>query len=273
MNRYGTATRLRAASPLRRLPSLLLAVAAIATAALHGCASSNPAGNGMSNAPGPAAAAQTLNRAAGASQTVQVVAGVLPLGAVPYDNQMLPLVSPDGRYIATQTGAPPTWPTMLAEAGAEIPSATRIEVYELDLREGIKPEDRKPPALIASVAEPMLLGRTCDAEGFLVESPREDGARWIGKASWRSGEVKWLVSGGDVNAFACLGSDGRLAWSRRAVDGQHFDLVVRSADGEWAVAGDASQDWLMPTWSGRSDSLFFLTLRDGNLVLRHALPV
>ena len=27
----------------------------------------------------------------------------------------------------------------------------------------------------------------------------------------------------------------------------------------------------MPTWSGRSDSLFFLTLRDGNLVLRHAL--
>lgn len=201
---------------------------------------------------------------------MQVVAGLLPLGTVPYDNMALPLISPDGRFLAVQTGAPPTWPTALAEPGADVPVATQLQVYEVDLRENLELTDRRPPTLVTSLSEPALLGRTCDAEGFLIESPREDGSRWIGKANWQSGEIQWLVTGSDVNAFAAMGLGGRLAWSRRPVDGEQFELVVRSGSGdEWSVAAPGD-NWLMPSWSGRGEGLFFLSLVNQRLDLCYA---
>ena len=213
---------------------------------------------------------QPLNTAAGASQTLQVIAGLLPLGTVPYDNMSLPLVNPSGRFLAVQTGAPPTWPTVLAEPAADIPVATRIDVYELDLREDIKPNERRAPSMVTSLGEPALLGRSCDSEGFLIESPREDGSRWIGKANWTTGEIQWLVTGTDVNAFACMGLNGRLAWSRRAIDVDQFELVVRNARGEEWVSTWPGENWLLPTWSGRGESLYFLTLANGRLDLCYA---
>src|SRR5215510_4158247 len=117
-------------------------------AALPGCASTPTASQRSDVSAGARSKNENepLNKVAGVSQTVQIVAGVLPLGVVPYDNMTLPIASPDGRYIATQTGVAPTWETVLAEREATVPTATRIEIYALDMREGIQPKDRQPPA-------------------------------------------------------------------------------------------------------------------------------
>jgi hypothetical protein len=254
---------------LRRGAVALIAAGVVAVV-LNGCESQPKTKPSGSSAAPMAEPVQPMNRPAGASQTMQVVAGLLPLGTVPYDNMALPLVSPDGRFVAVQTGAPPTWPTALAEISADVPVATQLEVYELDLRENIEAQDRRAPALVTSLAEPALLGRSSDAEGFLIESPREDGSRWIGKAHWRTGEIEWLVTGADVNAFAAMGLGGRLAWSRRAVDAEQFELVVRNARGEEWSANTSGEHWLMPTWSGRGEGLYFLSLATDRLDLCYA---
>ncbi|MCH6551973.1 MAG: hypothetical protein IH804_08170 [Planctomycetes bacterium] len=48
------------------------------------------------------------NRPAVVTRSTRVRAGLRPLGSVPYDNLVLPIVSPNGRYLATDTSAPPT---------------------------------------------------------------------------------------------------------------------------------------------------------------------
>lgn len=178
-------------------------------------------------------------------------------GNLPYDSMSMPLVSPDGRFIATQTRVSPTWPTLLAEWEADIPVATRLEIYR-------RPLDGNAVEFHTAVHEPLLLGRSYDEEGFLVEAPQDDGSRWIGYVEWETGELHWLVADEFVNAFPSLGPDGRLAWSRRAVNDSdhHFELVVRgpeSADHEWAY-GRERESWLMPTWSGNGNGLFAFVL-------------
>jgi hypothetical protein len=243
---------------------------------------------------------QPLSTPAGVTQSVQVVAGLLPLGTVPYDNMVLPLLSPDGSMIAVQTGAPPTWASLLARPNADIPSATRVAIYQLDLRLGIDQANRKAPALIGTLNEPLLLGRSCDAQGFLVESIRSDGSRWIGKVAWpparnvetpkRPGggagtgletstsgrfdiSITWLVSGseGEVNAFAALGPNGQLAWSRRSRDSRHFDLIVRDQTSEWMIRSSEGNDWLFPVWPHAGEGLFVLSLKDHNLDICHGI--
>jgi hypothetical protein len=241
-----------------------LALVALAATALAGCASDS--GTSARGSAGTGAAADGADdlpfrmTRAGRSSTVNVRVGVLPLGAVPYDNLSLPLVSPDGRFVATQSGAPPTWPTLQAEPGAIVPIATRVEIYRL--------EPGSPPAFVAGVAEPVVLGRGCDANGFLVEAPRDDGSRWIGAVSWESGALTWLVADEHVNAFASPGPGGRLAWSRRAAGTDHFELVARGGGAEWSM-GARGEQWVMPAWSGIDDGLFVLVLREGNLDALH----
>lgn len=201
--------------------------------------------------------------------TVNVRAAIVLLGSVPYDNFALPIVSPNGRFIATEAGIAPTWDMILARGGGGVPEATRVEIHSLDLRVGIPDGERQQASLSAIVKEPVLLGRSCDREGFLVESPREDGSRWIGKASWETGRITWLVRDAYINAFAALGPDGRLAFSRRARDQAHYELVVRQGDQEWSYT-TREQSWLLPTFSGRGNGLFVLLLRDGNLDLTFA---
>ncbi len=190
---------------------------------------------------------------------------MVPLGAVPYDGFMLPLVSPDGRHIATQVDAPPAWATVLAEHDAVPPYATRIAVYRLDVRSSVEPADRVQPELVASIDGIALLGRSADREGFLIESPRESGARWIGKVAWTSGDITWLVQDEMVNAFAALAPDGRLAWSRRAIDASGFDLIVRDTSGEQWTIPHGGGDWLMPTWSSVGNGLYALHRQNGQL--------
>lgn len=185
-------------------------------------------------------------------------------GNVPYDNMSMPLVSPDGRFIATQTRVSPTWPTLLAEWEADVPVATRIELYR-------RPLDGNAVEFHAEIHEPLILGRSYDEGGFLVEAPQDNGSRWIGYVEWETGELHWLVADEFVNAFPSLGPAGRLAWSRRAVNDSdhHFELVVRgphavtqrteAAGHEWSYSRDR-ESWLMPIWSGNGNGLFAFVL-------------
>jgi hypothetical protein len=245
--------------PPRRVSRASILVAAVAAAAaVAGCAGGGKSGGGArTDVPKP------VYRPAGATSTVQVQAEVLPLGAVPYDNFSLPIVSPDGRYIATQSGAPPTIETAIAAPGSDVPVATQVEIYRLSY-------EREPPARHRLVGSGLLLGRSCNTRGFLVEAPQADGSRWIGFVTWESGDLTWLVTGEAVNAFASLGPLGQLAWSQQGPDAAHFDLVVRLGTSEWTVASQGDE-WLMPHWSGKGDNLFGLHLREGNLDLVHAI--
>ena len=64
-------------------------------------------------------------------RTSAVVAAVQPRGAIPYDNMTLPIVSPDGRFIATQVGLAPSWATIVAQPDATVPDTVGIEIYEI----------------------------------------------------------------------------------------------------------------------------------------------
>ena len=184
-------------------------------------------------------------------------AGLRVLGSVPYDDRTLPLVSPDGRYVATQVGGPPSWETLLAQPNAPGAAASSIEIYRCDAHSEV--------AVLQARSEPgLLLGRAADETGLLVESPQEDGSRRIGRLDWVGGTVRWLVSDGQVNAFACLGPQARLAWSRRRTEAPNFDLVVRGGEDEWTLEAQGG-DWLMPAWSEHPDGLFALRLTGGRL--------
>jgi len=189
-------------------------------------------------------------------------AHIRALGVVPYDISTLPLISPDGRFLATQFGAAPTIATRDAAPGATVPAGTRIAIYRLEARDDLNQE----LPLVAVLEEPLLLGRSCNDEGFLVESPRDDGSRWIGFVGWESRELEWIVADDNVNAFAALGPNDRLAWSRRPADGSRFELVVQIMGGQFTIGGDDT-DWLVPTWSETGDGIFAATLVEGELSL------
>jgi hypothetical protein len=212
-------------------------------------------------------------------------AHIRALGVVPYDMSALPLVSPDGRFVATQFGAPPTIATRDAAPGATVPGGTRVAIYRLEAREDFNQE----LPLVSVLEEPLLLGRSCNDEGFLVESPREDGSRWIGFVGWESRELEWIVADDNVNAFAALGPNERIAWSRRPIERGPFELVVQIMGGQFTIGGEVPDaieetatspdhqistsppgaDWLAPTWSETGDGLFVAALREGVLSLAY----
>lgn len=175
---------------------------------------------------------------------------VQPRGSVRYDGQALPLASPDGRWLAVQEGEPPTWETILAQGDARPAAETRLAVYDLAASAPVK----------APLAEPLqaglMLGRGADDEGFLVESVRPDGARWIGKASWLTGRVRWLASGDAVNAFGFLTPRGELLFSRRAPHETDFELVVRAPDGHESVKRAVDGSYTHPLAAAGDEAIF-----------------
>lgn len=184
------------------------------------------------------------------------------LGSVSYDMAVLPLVSPDGRFLAVESGVAPTWPMLLANPDAEPSSATSIKIWTLD------PINRTM-AHHLTIEQPLLLGRGSTNDGFLVESIQPDSSRWIGIADWDSGKINWIVRNEHINTQAAIGPSGQLAYARRLRGAQHFELVVRTGASQW-VQSQPSTDLLMPFWSGYSDGLFFIKLRDGLLDLVYA---
>lgn len=219
----------------------------------------------MTNA-GGASTNQKVARPAGMSHTQYVRTAVQLLGSVPYDNLSLPLVSPNGKYLVTQSGVPPTWPTVRAEPNAEVPFDTRVHIFLLDYTGTVQDQTGMTMAArVATVDDSVVLGRSSTDKGFLVESPRPDGSRWIGICDWSSGVITWLVQGGDVNAFAVMNEFGDLAWCRRTADASNFELVIQPRGSEAFSLKTDGVDWLMPVWGTQRDRLFVMRLEAGEL--------
>jgi hypothetical protein len=193
------------------------------------------------------------------SARVQIT--VAPLGFIRYDTQTLPLVSPDGRHLAVQQGEPPTWDTLLATDRQEPADGVRISVIALDagLGRGVH-----VPQLPAGA----FLGRDASAEGFLVESVRPDGARWIGLVSWTTQEVRWLVQGDGVASHAAFVDGSLLVYSRRERGAPHATIAFRDGTGHESVLseaapGSAQRTYVYPTPSPDGTVIFACAVSPG----------
>lgn len=193
-----------------------------------------------------------LERAARAG----IDAELRPLGFLRSDGISPPLVAPDGRFVAVQLPPAPAWIDLMAWRSEMPRPAPAIALTPIEEVGGVG------PSLVPR--EPLLLGRGTTAEGVLVESPRPDGGRRIGIASWRTGDVEWLVEDDGIAAMAALGPRGDLAWCRSDRAGGPASLRLLEADGrlrEWPPLAEST--WMLPTFSGDGRRLFALLLEDG----------
>ena len=183
------------------------------------------------------------------------------VGNVEYDDFTIPLLSPDAEWMVSRSGAAPGWEEILAEPGSgPIPPAT-FTIHRIGESPGLR--------MHQEIRGPWLLGRGADRKGFLIEEPLEGGARRIGRVDWDSGEVTWLVDDGDVAAFATLGPDGDLAYSRRGIGDPAFELVLRLGDGSgtWVVPSRWERSWVDPILAPDGRTLFTLCRGDGTVEL------
>ncbi|MSR28528.1 MAG: hypothetical protein EXS03_03000 [Phycisphaerales bacterium] len=184
------------------------------------------------------------------------------LGKVSHDGFTLPLLSPDGSMAAVQASSSADWSVVLGESSSI--GASRIEVVPLT-------QPRLEPR-VEIEGDALLLGRSADEAGFLVESPRADGSRWIGRGLWTGGTPEWLVRDAQINCFACLSEQGALAWCRRRPDDSGFSIAVATPGAaprapSWEVPAPDGGTWMAPTFSHDGRTLFALRLRDGVLAL------
>ncbi|MFO0831970.1 MAG: hypothetical protein U0637_09015 [Phycisphaerales bacterium] len=193
------------------------------------------------------------------SARVQIT--VAPKGFVRYDAQTLPLVSPDGRFIAVQSGEAPTWDTLLATDRQEPADNARISVVSLE-------GGAARTVQVTEVPLGCTLGRDATAEGFLIESVRPDGARWIGIVAWASHSLKWLVQGGGVAshaAFVRTGShpqDTALVYQLRSRDSAESSLVFRDASGAESILATGGTSYCYPTSSPDGTVIFAVALTE-----------
>ena len=176
------------------------------------------------------------------------------LGVIETRGLITPLTSPDGLWVATETGPELASNTLMALPNSPIPTYSGIQITRID-----GTNSKLTPQYV--LPAPLILGQSADANGFLVEQPRIDGSRWIGKVAWETGKIEWLVQDDKVNAFGSLGPDGELAWCTRSISDPVFSLAIRFTDGEEIGIAANGGEWLMPSWSTRSKriSIFFLS--------------
>jgi hypothetical protein len=170
------------------------------------------------------------------------------IGAIPWNSTILPLLSPGGQWIATSSGNTPSNAMQMALPGASVPDDAKIEIWEiLASRRGVRLQN--------TINGSVLLTDSADNEGFLVESPRADGSRWIGKIDWQTGKLQWLVQDDNVNTMPSLGPRGRLAWCVRTQQEIELSLAIRFQDEREFVLPPNKGEWLLPMWSDRSRRL------------------
>ncbi|MBL9149736.1 MAG: hypothetical protein JNM94_13685 [Phycisphaerae bacterium] len=261
---------------------------ALLTAALVGCKTVETTTTGSTIVPPDRRA--NVPAAGTASQTS---VSIRNHGTIPYDGFTLPLVSPDGRFVATQTGVAPTWPTLVGAPNGGAPRASGIDVYSIE-NVGGDTAVRKSFTLKRG----LVLGRSANNEGFLVEAPQQDGTRRIGFVRWTTmvdasaaadeaaamvtgegesgswisrsaGEPEWIVADDRVNLFGALGPNGTLAWCARSPDANEMNLVVRRGEETFEIAAEEDQSWMLPTFAA-DGSLFALRVRDGVAEVAHA---
>ncbi|MFG0283664.1 MAG: hypothetical protein ACF8R7_04520 [Phycisphaerales bacterium JB039] len=184
------------------------------------------------------------------TMSTHVRVAVTPLGEVAYDGQTLPVLSPDGRFAACQTGRAPVWDTLLAGDGGDIPLRSEITIYDLtgERARAVAPAEALPAGLV--------LGRAADSTGFLIESPRPDGSRWIGRIGWLSGRIEWLVRSADVCAHAIFGPGETLIYTRRPVGGVQAELAMRLPGGAERRLNSQEASYSMPVWTGDPDLIY-----------------
>lgn len=182
------------------------------------------------------------------------------VGVLPWDRFTLPIISPDGTHAAVQLG-PSVPSTVLAGTDRVNLSHTVIELHHLDPVRG----KRNPPIVVDQKG--LILGRNSNNVALLVEAPRGNSGRWIGRIDWATGQLRWLVSDDATNAFPTLNGRGDLAWSRRSQDATRFQLVVKTGRKE-RIIDDGESDWLLPTFA-KVDNLHVYRLKGGALSLVH----
>ena len=237
--------------------SVLCSIGMVGMMGLHGCSTPLP-----SLRPETAKALYEISKAnmkSRDSEQQTFSAMDWSLGAIPSNDQVLPLNSPDGQWLAVKTGPPVPHSTLLALPKAPVPVDSTVEIWKVD-------PSTSTIQLHSRLSSPLLLGQSADASGFLVEAPQENGSRWIGKADWDTGRITWLVQDNAVNTFGSIGPNGELAWCTRPVSESAFSLAVRFLDDEEIGIGSNGGEWLMPSWSTRTSrlSVFFLS-EDGIL--------
>ena len=173
----------------------------------------------------------------GGTTASRVAVTIESLGTVSYDGLSVPMVSPDGRFIAAQGSPAPSREQRLAirsQGTAESFSGSTVSISRL--ASGVS--GLGPVAEFFDLKASIILGRDTSAEGVLVESPRDDGSRWIGIAQWPAEgavgatQVRWLVRERAVSAHAVFAEGGGLLYCRRPIDSERFGLVLRSRDGQ-----------------------------------------
>lgn len=170
----------------------------------------------------------------GGTTASRVSVAVESLGMIDYDGLTVPMVSPDGQFLATQTAPTPQTHWRLAldgpppERGQPMPTVS-ISLLRANIAgpaRGVEAFDQQAP---------ILLGRDANREGTLIESPRPDGSRWIGIAQWHEADarIRWLVRGRAVSAHAVLAENNGLLYCRRPANdpGARFVLVHRDGAG------------------------------------------
>jgi hypothetical protein len=168
----------------------------------------------------------------GGTSVSRVTVSVDAYGPVEYDGLSVPIVSPDGLFIAAQDAPAPPREQRLA---IDVPRPTRPGSYATvsisPLTSGIG--GVQTSVEVFDLNAPILLGRDASAEGVLIESPRPDGSRWIGVAIWtqEAAQVRWLVRNDAVCAHAVFADAGAILYSRRTGPGARFALVHRERDG------------------------------------------
>ncbi len=210
---------------------------------------------------GPVAAPATDARSVNSS----IVVSVAPLGVAPYDGQTLPLVSPDGRFVAVQTGEAPTWATVLAQRDAAAPLLTSIEVYDLTAvpLKRVEWPAPLPPGL--------LLGASTGSGWFSAERVLPDGARTVERVAWVTGAPESL--GADSRVLAAYTEGGGLsAWTDRASDGVDAALVIRS-EGRESRRSEPGVSYMRPLVDGPRRGVFAFALgANGALEVRRVEP-
>lgn len=196
---------------------------------------------------------EIARRADAPTLTSRVQVAVVPLGVIAYDGQTLPLVSPDGRFIAVQQGQAPAWETVLAQDSAPLPRKSRIVIYQCTPTgmQELSPADPLPDGL--------LLGRDATNDRFLVEQQRPDGSRWIATVSWVSGAAKWISQGTDVAAHAVFvgGGDGQaIAFTRRRQGIDGASVVLQARDGTETQLPPTIGTFAFPMPSSAQDVIF-----------------
>jgi hypothetical protein len=266
---------------------------ALATAIVAGCKTVETSTTGSTIVPPD----RSANAPAGGSASHTSIS-IRNHGTIPYDGFTLPLVSPDGTFVATQTGVAPTWPMLLGSTAGGAPRASGIDVYSIENLGGDM-SVRKA----FSLKRGLVLGRSANNDGFLVEAPQPDGTRRIGFVRWTTmvdagsedtgvesdpaladdtessasetsfvksaGEPEWIVADDRTNIYGALGPDGTLAWCARSPGANESNLVIRRGDETFEIPAEDEQSWMLPTFAA-DGSLFALRVRDGVAEIAHA---